>query len=602
MADPLYALQGGYVVLKSVDDGETWAYHTTWVSTGWGLSWNSAGPFLSVAGDDDIFVVAGHYGGIKRWHNSAWSTAKDPSASSLKSLWVFGDFGGTISDGWAVDGRIWRWNAGTQKFSDIFFSQAGVTVTSIWGWDAQHVYFGGTYSGPTGFIKRFDGFTLSNVAGIPACSGVQQITGWGPDNFLFVDSGKRAYSWNGATWTTLEYSEAVSFKHVAGVDDTHFSPKIDGDGVHYYNAGSWGYQWTTQRYGGYGLSKVSRSDTSAFHAGEDASTEPTSYKSTNGLSWTLKRSGITLGWGPLWAHSIINPGVIIIPTPTIENKDPADGAVNVPQDKDIEFSFEDAVTTVDLTTALVYVDGVLVYNGATDTFSAGWTGSSYSPSLNGYDFILNADDNFGSLSKKFIRGYVENSYGGVVDETWSFTAEPIFAKRQPIINHLAYDLIRLSLPEPVVVTAALSSLSNYSITTQTEDADDVSIIEVRGVDPKFYTASFVDLHITRATKGAVYLLTVINQRNTIGEVLAGNEGAGLQAYFEGRITKTDSMILGLANMYKTDVDSTLRHIFMSLALEDERIGGQGDLSPIPIKTYTARNTYGTGTFGTSTGG
>jgi hypothetical protein len=159
------------------------------------------------------------------------------------------------------------------------------------------------------------------------------------------------------------------------------------------------------------------------------------------------------------------------------------------------------------------------------------------------------------------------------------------------VSPIAYDHLRVFFPEPVSVNQALASTSTYVISGVTEGSVPVEVRSVIGADfGDNDTKTFVDLQITRATLDAVYLLTVTGIQLANQDTLVSQpanleqavDGVGMVAKFKSTKTKTDSMVVGLAGMYDTQIDSTLRGVLAAMALEDERVGGQGELSPVPL--------------------
>lgn len=285
-------------------------------------------------------------------------------------------------------------------------------------------------------------------------------------------------------------------------------------------------------------------------------------------------------------------------TLAVQDQDPASGETGTPIDGTVFFSIVDDVQVV-LSSIRVYVNTVLIFDGT--TFSSGWGGSSYAGnSFHGWDFTLAHTSYFDPGSLVTVRVTAQDSSENSVDVSWAFEIAADIRKANIQIKSVAVDVLRVYFPEPVVTTSDLMSLSNYTITTLTEGADDVTVTLVRGFDAGLGVVDFVDVHITRVTKDALYRLEVKNQHNANHLLLSSGIFEGMTALFMGRLTKTDSMRQALSQMFDTrGVGSTLLQVLIALALEDERVGGQGDLGvmPIPVPPPT---TFGTATYGTDT--
>lgn len=169
------------------------------------------------------------------------------------------------------------------------------------------------------------------------------------------------------------------------------------------------------------------------------------------------------------------------------------------------------------------------------------------------------------------------------------------------ISPIAYDHLRVFFSQPVAVTDTLRDLESYVIVPITEGANNVEVVSIRGIDSESDILTYVDLQITRATIDATYQLKITGIKNADQDTLVSDDGVGIVSRFKSLKTKTDSMINGVARMYDTKIDSTLRGVVAALALEDERVGGQGELSPTPLPN-PAEEAYGSSTHGSSTYG
>jgi len=286
--------------------------------------------------------------------------------------------------------------------------------------------------------------------------------------------------------------------------------------------------------------------------------------------------------------------------PVLLNQSPVLDATEVGIDTNISFSLTDDVQVV-LSTVRVYVSAFLVFDGT--SFQTGWGGSSYAGNGgNGWDFTLRHTAYFELGNTVSVRVVAQDNLGNSVDESWAFHIAPLYKKAVLQIKAVAHDVLRAYFPEPVVTSQALTLVDNYLITTLTSGATDVTVTGVRTLDPEAGLASFVDVYISPVALDALYRLEVRNQRNVRGSILYNGELLGMAAHFLGRSTKADAMRGTFARLYSTrGVESTLLQIIVALALEDERLGGQGDLSPIPIPVPPP-TTFGTSTYGTDTYG
>jgi hypothetical protein len=280
----------------------------------------------------------------------------------------------------------------------------------------------------------------------------------------------------------------------------------------------------------------------------------------------------------------------------IFNQSPASGAESIGIDSNVSFSIRDLVQVV-LSSMQIYVNAFLVFDGT--SFQTGWGGSSYvANSYNGWDFTLHHTDYFEYGLTIPVRVVAQDPSGNAIDESWFFSTTPVYKKAILQIKAVAHDVLRVYFPEPVVTTQALTLVDNYLITPLTEGAEDVTVTGVRVLDPEQGLATYADVYISPVSIDALYRLEVRNQRNAAGSILYNGSLPGMAAHFLGRSTKADAMRGTFARLYSTrGVESTLLQIIVALALEDERLGGQGDLSPIPIPVPPP-TTFGTSTYGT----
>ena len=109
-------------------------------------------------------------------------------------------------------------------------------------------------------------------------------------------------------------------------------------------------------------------------------------------------------------------------TIVLTDLDPAADEAEVAVLKSPVVAIEDDVNSIDLTTVSIWVDSVLAYDGATDTWQTGFTGS-WSGDASKYTFTINPDDPFAMLDTIPIRVYAENDVGHILDQTYSFTTD-----------------------------------------------------------------------------------------------------------------------------------------------------------------------------------
>ena len=280
------------------------------------------------------------------------------------------------------------------------------------------------------------------------------------------------------------------------------------------------------------------------------------------------------------------------------NQSPVPDAFNVGIGDSITFSVVDNAQVV-LSSVKVYVSGYEVFNGS--SFQVGWGSSSYSANAyHGWDFALLHDSYLDYNAVVSVRVVAQDESANQLDETWMFTTVEKEKKANIQIKCLAVNILRVYFPEPVVTSSDLTLISNYTSTTITEGANDVEILSVRGIEAELGVVSSVDVYISRVSLEAVYRLEVRNQRNAKRQILTSGLYIGMAGLFAGRITKTDSMRGAVAGLYDTTgTASTMLQVLMAMALEDERVGGQGDLSPTPIPVIPP-TTFGTATYGTGT--
>lgn len=125
--------------------------------------------------------------------------------------------------------------------------------------------------------------------------------------------------------------------------------------------------------------------------------------------------------------------------PYINYYEPTDNAVDQSRTPKIAFALGD-MTGIDITTVLLYINGRVIYTGATDTFASAWSSSQkISNGLNGFDFILATSVPFDLGDTVEVRIYAENVLSLSVDFVWSF-----FVTQDGIVFS-TYNMLRYSL-------------------------------------------------------------------------------------------------------------------------------------------------------------
>lgn len=130
--------------------------------------------------------------------------------------------------------------------------------------------------------------------------------------------------------------------------------------------------------------------------------------------------------------------------PAIISQNPASDATQVTLDTDIQVSFYDVDTGVDVNTIELYVDGNLAYDGATDTFQTGYDGpnslfnTNIFDNYNTYDITVDKTTDYSSYDLAEIQLIVSDVSLNELDTTYTFrikdTEEPIFSDVSPAPN------------------------------------------------------------------------------------------------------------------------------------------------------------------------
>ncbi len=173
--------------------------------------------------------------------------------------------------------------------------------------------------------------------------------------------------------------------------------------------------------------------------------------------------------------------------------DPGDGEIDAPCGSlwglhpTIAFTLADTggvgVNTVE---ALVYVDGVLVYDNG--SWLASWTGTINSPYAFAERWTCTAPTGFDSLSVKTVRVKAKTSDGGgTIDVTYSFTTEDIVGPTVLAVEVPDHLTLRVTFSEavyqgdPAVFYSALNP-ANYELAAQTSPAAPVVVESVEAID------------------------------------------------------------------------------------------------------------------------
>ena len=152
--------------------------------------------------------------------------------------------------------------------------------------------------------------------------------------------------------------------------------------------------------------------------------------------------------------------------PIVENQDPAPLETGVSLSKDISFDVIDNQENIYLTTARIWVDGNLIYDGSTDSFLLDFTSSTRTVISQGYHFNLHSDVGWASTSTVTPRIYAEDASGNPVDVSWNFTTLTALALISA--TPTSYTTITVSYSKPMVVgpfgsTESAVNPYNYTI-------------------------------------------------------------------------------------------------------------------------------------------
>lgn len=109
-----------------------------------------------------------------------------------------------------------------------------------------------------------------------------------------------------------------------------------------------------------------------------------------------------------------------ISAPYVNYHSPSAGEIDQKPLQTIAISLGDRNDVV-LSSVRIYVNDRVIYNGSTDTYAEGWTGSQdRTNGINGFDFILIPSVEFGFGDLIEVRVYAENVIALTLDYNWSF--------------------------------------------------------------------------------------------------------------------------------------------------------------------------------------
>jgi len=108
--------------------------------------------------------------------------------------------------------------------------------------------------------------------------------------------------------------------------------------------------------------------------------------------------------------------------PYLDNQDPLPNATGVAIDKVVEFDLLDINNNIDLATVSIEVEGVLAYQGSTDTFAAPYNGGSSSRTLVdlGHHFAIQKTSDWDYFTTISVRVVAHDGYVDALDTTYSF--------------------------------------------------------------------------------------------------------------------------------------------------------------------------------------
>jgi hypothetical protein len=138
----------------------------------------------------------------------------------------------------------------------------------------------------------------------------------------------------------------------------------------------------------------------------------------------------------VWDHALTDAEVADhyykgLSSSSLVDQDPAPNEVNVAIDKSPILSIQDNVNNIVLSKIYIEVHGYFAYDGVTDTFQSGFTGTRTGNSSK-YTFTINPNINFDHLDTIPIHVYAENDDSQILDKIYQFvTKEYSYEDKSP---------------------------------------------------------------------------------------------------------------------------------------------------------------------------
>jgi len=185
----------------------------------------------------------------------------------------------------------------------------------------------------------------------------------------------------------------------------------------------------------------------------------------------------------------------------VANRSPEPGATRVPRDEAIQFDLMDTATDPDVSDTLIYVDGVLAYDGGAGGAQPGYTVNVTTPADGVRRFRVVVPYLFESLRTVPVRVVSENLSGThTLDTSWSFTIEDLTAPHILDAVSRYHDVVRVRFDEPVV---GADDPSVWTFERLEAPAVHVVATAVTEIDASTYDIT-LDIPITR---GVLYAVT-----------------------------------------------------------------------------------------------
>lgn len=135
------------------------------------------------------------------------------------------------------------------------------------------------------------------------------------------------------------------------------------------------------------------------------------------------------GWGSgPWGSSEWGTGDFDELPPIVQNQNPAPAATSVLTSVNIVLDLIDPLPTpsgINLTTVIIYVEGVIAYNGATDTFPAPFNGGSSARTViaQGFNFVIDKTSTLSVGALIPVRVVAQDNAGNAYDQTYTFSTQ-----------------------------------------------------------------------------------------------------------------------------------------------------------------------------------